>query len=361
MKKHWNVWVASLAMLGCVSCSQRGYEVKITNADPDKESQTLYILDMDQNPIDSVVVAKEAVTYKGQAEAMTMAYISEKENGHFRRKTKLFLQNGATLHVSFGKELTVDDNGGLNSTYSEFSSASLKIMKEAIEKTKQMMAAKADREEIINYRRGIDEKRTALWRNFVSQNSDNLAGAAVFADYCIEVRDFATFDSLKQATKLATMFPGVKKQEAFFTNLQKTSEGKMFVDFNGTTEEGKPIKLSDFVGKGKYVLVDFWASWCGPCRGEIPNLLNVNKKCSGDKFMVLGVNVWDKEDAFKKALISEKIVYPQIYASHNQDATDLYGIRGIPQIILFAPDGTIVQRDLRGEAIPAKVKEVLGK
>ena len=58
------------------------------------------------------------------------------------------------------------------------------------------------------------------------------------------------------------------------------------------------------------------------------------------------------------AYVSEKIVYPQIYASHNQDATDLYAIQGIPQIILFAPDGTIVQRDLRGEAIPAKVKEV---
>ena len=118
-------------------------------------------------------------------------------------------------------------------------------------------------------------------------------------------------------------------------------------------------KLSDYVGKGKYVLVDFWASWCGPCKGEIPNLIELQNKFGGEKFMVLGVNVWDEEAAFKAALEEEGITYPQIVIPQNNkdNATELYGIQGIPQIILFGPDGTIVQRDLRGQAMKDLVEE----
>ena len=140
---------------------------------------------------------------------------------------------------------------------------------------------------------------------------------------------------------------------------EATSAGKMFVDFQGYAIDGKLSRLSDYVGKGKYVLVDFWASWCGPCKGEIPNLIELQNKFGGDKFMVLGVNVWDDETAFKAALEEEGITYPQIVVPQNNkdNATELYGIKGIPQIILFAPDGTIVKRDLRGQAMKDLVEE----
>ena len=149
-----------------------------------------------------------------------------------------------------------------------------------------------------------------------------------------------------------------------------TAEGMMFTDFTVEHVYGydrsvdpqplkKEVKFSDYVGKGKYVLVDFWASWCGPCKGEIPNLIELQNKFGGDKFMVLGVNVWDDEAAFKAALEEEGITYPQIVVPQNNkdNATELYGIQGIPQIILFGPDGTIVKRDLRGQAMKDLVEE----
>ena len=138
-----------------------------------------------------------------------------------------------------------------------------------------------------------------------------------------------------------------------------TQAGKMFVDFSGFTVDGKPSKLSDYVGKGKYVLVDFWASWCGPCKGEIPNLVELQNKFGGEKFTVLGVNVWDEEEKFKAALTEEGITYPQIFIprDNKDNATEMYGIKGIPQIILFGPDGVIVKRDLRGNAMKALVEE----
>ena len=146
-----------------------------------------------------------------------------------------------------------------------------------------------------------------------------------------------------------------KAQEA----LAKTKPGMMFTDFTAEYN-GKVQKLSDYVGKGKYVLVDFWASWCGPCKAEIPNLIEVYNKYKGDKFEVLGVATWDKPKDTEKAIEQMKIPYPQIMNAQYA-GSDAYGIEGIPQIILFAPDGTIVQRDLRGASIEAKIKQVLAQ
>ena len=147
-------------------------------------------------------------------------------------------------------------------------------------------------------------------------------------------------------------------EEAAKAKQAETGEGAMFVDFSAEYD-GKVQKLSDYVGKGKYVLVDFWASWCGPCRKEIPNLINVWEKYKGDKFEVLGVATWDKPEDTVKAIEELKIQYPQIMNAQTA-GSDAYGIQGIPQIILFAPDGKIVARNLRGDAIEAKVKECLG-
>ena len=88
-------------------------------------------------------------------------------------------------------------------------------------------------------------------------------------------------------------------------------------------------------------------------------VVELQNKFGGEKFTVLGANVWDEEDKFKAALTAEGINYPQIYVprDNKDDATALYGIRGIPQIILFGPDGVIVKRDLRGEAMKKLIEE----
>ena len=105
-------------------------------------------------------------------------------------------------------------------------------------------------------------------------------------------------------------------------------------------------------------MVDFWASWCGPCRAETPILAAVYNQYKDKGFQVLGVATWDQPKDTKKAIEDLKITWPQILNAQNTPS-ELYGFNGIPHIILFGPDGTIVARDLRGDALKAKVKEMM--
>ena len=139
-------------------------------------------------------------------------------------------------------------------------------------------------------------------------------------------------------------------------SVQPTDVGCKFVDF-AVEYDGKTTHLSDYVGRGKYVLVDFWASWCGPCREEIPNIIEAYYKYKDCGLQVIGIAVSDKPEATLKAIKDDGVPYPQIINSQ-EIATDIYNISGIPHIILFAPDGTILARGLRGEELEKKLEEI---
>lgn len=133
-----------------------------------------------------------------------------------------------------------------------------------------------------------------------------------------------------------------------------------YTDITGTDADGKPIALSDFIGKGNYVLMDMWASWCGPCKGEIPNLARLHNQYKDKGLTVIGLFVWDKQENLKKAMESEGITWPQIVDKESK-STQVYGVDGIPHIILFSPDGTILKRNLRGDAMIKTVEEIMNR
>lgn len=232
--------------------------------------------------------------------------------------------------------------------------------------------------EDFNAKYGALRENVELSQEEVAAKADSLYDATVglLKDYCFDVirhnkNDEVAVEALKaiysdlgveDVQKAINMLgkknrenETVKKMQAQVASTLATAEGRKFTDF-----EVDGVKFSDFVGKGKYVLVDFWASWCGPCKREIPNIRKVYEKYAGPDFDVLSVAVWDKLEDTKAAAKAEGIVWSQMLNTQKV-ATDLYGIQGIPQIMLFSPDGTILKRDLRGEGIEAAVKEALGR
>ncbi len=154
---------------------------------------------------------------------------------------------------------------------------------------------------------------------------------------------------LQQAGDRLRAEESITKMVARLRRVEATQAGAQFVDFEGVDDANKAVRLSDYVGKGHYVLVDFWASWCGPCRREIAHLKKVRDAYTDKGLVILGTVVWDEMEDHLKAMKELEITWPQIF--NKTDATELYGIAGIPQIILFDPAGKIVARDLRGEEI----------
>ena len=192
----------------------------------------------------------------------------------------------------------------------------------------------------------------------LDKNRDNALGLEAFKNvqFLLDADELekaveSLGDSIKEDPAVRQVSDGLQAKKA-------TKAGQPFVDFTIVQDPENPetstVKFSDYVGKGKYMLVDFWASWCGPCKAEIPNIKAVYEKYAGEDFDVLSVAVWDKPKDTAKAAAELGITWNQIINAQ-QVPTDLYGIDGIPHIMLVGPDGIILNRDLRGALIEANV------
>ena len=145
---------------------------------------------------------------------------------------------------------------------------------------------------------------------------------------------------------LATVPEGYKEMKRFkkavsdAQQVEKTAEGKMFTDFTVQGDDGKPYKLSDYVGKGQVTLVDFWASWCGPCRRSMPGLKELLLKHS-DRLTILGVSVDQSEESWSEAVEALELSWAQLRDAKDEGAK-AYGITAIPHTVLISRDGTIL-------------------
>ncbi len=168
-------------------------------------------------------------------------------------------------------------------------------------------------------------------------------------------------DLLKGANEYTKTTPSYKRVAEIISILEKTSVGKPFTDFTMDDKDGRKVSLSDYVGKGKYILLDFWASWCAPCRAEMPNILEAYKKFGGKDFEIIGISLDSQKEAWLNALKELNLPWIQLsdLKGWNCEGSKLYGVSGIPATVLFDRNGIIIDRDLRGNELQAKLEELL--
>lgn len=325
---------------------------------PSDEGNVVYLTNENKEVLDSCVVAHAKFSFTGTMSGQDVYTI---KLGNL--KATLLMQEGANVIVDLTSEpANVTDQGGLNDLGNTIDKRLMELTTVINNKAQKMLGEGKPYNEVRDSLASEIEGVYDIYRNSITENKDNILGAFILGQVAGELyNNLEQLDSIcaqvKYATKISTIVDFRKELEA----AENTKEGSRFVDFTGLSTDNTPVSLSSFVGKGQYVLVDFWASWCGPCRREIPNLKTLQEKLGEKNFTVLGVNVWDEEGNFKAALENEGITYPQIFVPRNNadNATQLYGITGIPQIMLFSPDGTILKRNLRGEEMIEYVTQTI--
>lgn len=207
-------------------------------------------------------------------------------------------------------------------------------------------------------------ERSQKQQQYVRENPDSYfsieaLSESVSSDFDVEVIE-PLFLSINE--KYRESFTG----KAFAQRIEAAKTigiGKKAPDFTQNDPEGNPVSLSDF--QGKYVLLDFWASWCGPCRQENPNLVKAYAAYNDKGFEILGVSLDNKDgkEAWVNAIEKDGLTWTQVsdLNSWNNEVARMYGVRAVPQSYLIDPEGVIVAQNLRGEALDEKLAEIFGE
>lgn len=207
----------------------------------------------------------------------------------------------------------------------------------------------------------VYEQKLELELRIIRENPNNLIPVFFIKDV---VRGF-DYDQLKElcdSNRAYYHHPAMELPKRLLANMEKRAPGKMYMDMTISDQYGNQRKLSDWVGKGHYVLIDFWASWCGPCRQEMPNVVANYEKYHSKGFEIIGISFDQNADAWKKAVEQMKMKWPQLsdLGGWKSAAASVYGISAIPASLLLDGTGKIVAGDLRGDKLGEKLMEIYG-
>lgn len=213
---------------------------------------------------------------------------------------------------------------------------------------------------IVEYQAMDKEVKIALENYIKTHSKSPISGYAIYFNYQnsqAPIEELEKMVNLLDKSTENTKYGKLGREK--LTQMRGTMIGYPAINFAQADPNGKMVNLTDF--KGKYVLVDFWASWCGPCRAENPNVVNAYNKYKDKGFTVLGVSFDQNKDAWIKAIATDNLTWSQIsdLKGWANEAGKLYGISSIPQNLLLDKEGKIVAKNLRGAELDAKLEEII--
>ena len=277
------------------------------------------------------------------------------------RSQVVFVADGSDLtYVPETKKIISSDKKGLQTRYVDLNDWTERLGAEFEEKIKELGA---DDAAIEAYTEKTIRKLNRYVLKIAKANRDNVLGAEALWWY-EEEDPKALLAILETLSPEMQEHPNIiSKKETLGTAL-KTEEGYPFVDFTVVQDPDNPetstVKFSDYIGKGKYVLVDFWSTNCQPCWDLMPKLIDIYNTYNGDQFDMLSVAVMDPPELSRQSAAQMGIVWNQIINA-KLAPFQVYGFDYMPYLILFGPDGTILKRGLSERQVKKAVKKALGQ
>ncbi len=208
----------------------------------------------------------------------------------------------------------------------------------------------------------VQGKTSAQLKSLIRRNATTVVGGFAVGAFLNPEEEFQFVDSVAAIQrKVHPNSTFTKELTARLEPLRTTAAGAQAPEISLPTPEGKTLALSSL--RGKYVLIDFWASWCGPCRQENPNVVRAYNqfKNKGKGFTIYSVSLDQDKGKWEKAIAADGLTWHHVsdLAGWNSVAGAAYGVKAIPQSFLLDPQGKIIAKNLRGEALAAKLAEVL--
>jgi len=362
------LFLAAVALL-VSSCTEKDaftINGKLPNGTYD--GQQVYLKTLDSNwkdliTIDTVNVVDGEFFFKGLAkEGSTVHFISLDDAPDFMSRPVMVVVEPGHIEVNLDSVSSVKGTSS-NNTYQAFISKN-----EAIEGELRTISAKI-KQDTANVNSADLEKQykdkyaqlTKEGFDFTKANIQSQMGTYYLS------RNYYRFT----VEQLKELIPSIKPEYKSMSRIQKmesvaqaldvTAVGKTFTDVKGKTPEGKDAALADYVGKGKYVLVDFWASWCPPCRAEMPKLVELYKQYKDKDFEIVGISLDKTNEDWVKGIKNLDITWPQIsdLKFWDSELAAVYGISSIPHLMLLDKDGKILARGLDAEEATKKIEELL--
>ena len=375
MKKY--LIFLAVAAAGIVACSANiaNYTIKGSNAP--KDGITVYLTDqISKVPIDSAVVSGGAFAMKGKAEkdALLMITVGDAKFPIFNdgKPIRVDVASGSFTGSELNTKLSECDRRN-SEAYAEYSTVIDEMEALGPDATEEQQA-----ELMAKYFAAI-KKYADFFVGMIEENNNSLLPVAFIehlpslvsaADNWNKAAGEDKLEEVLAANPMIANHPFVlnlkqrmaasdeqRKQNA---QRQKASVGERYMDLELSGPDGSIHKLSEYVGRGNWVLVDFWASWCGPCIAQVPDLIDIYKKYHPKGLDIVGYSLDSDKDAWVDAVKEQKMPWVQLadLSKKSSQASNVYSVSTIPDNLLISPDGVIVARKLEIKDLEARLSEI---
>lgn len=359
MKKIALAAMAALTMIACQN--ENAYTITGTLEDAkENDSVSLQLVEgRKMTEIQKVPVEKGQFKFKGVADSVQVAAITLGD-----AFCQLYLEPGEIKVELKQNQLTYalgTPNNNAHESFMEDMRALEEEYAKIVENSQNPELTDEQRKEVKEQLDGFEAKFYQAIKNSILDNDNNYFGLKNLCDYYTlfspeELN--AALDSFMVTYPTDKDLKAIKKYNDV---VLETSEGKPYKNFEMTDMDGNMHSIAEYVAANKVTLIDFWASWCGPCRAEMPNVKAAYDAYKKKGFGIVGVSLDNNKEKWTDAIKSLEMdwVHLSDLKGWSNEGAKLYGVRSIPATILVAQDGTIIARNIRGEAIMKKLAELL--